>query len=105
MASSCVSRRESVDRRQGRRGVGLPLAEALKYTPEEPALIKRVEQIRTEKRAKVLAAQFARSEREVIARNWDKAIAALNEALEIAPGDESIQKKIRGGQRSQLMNA
>ena len=77
-------------------------AEALRYTPEEPALIKRVEQIRTEKRAKVLAAQFARSEREVIARNWDKAIAALNEALEIAPGDESIQKKIAEVKESQL---
>ena len=68
--------------------------EALKYTPEDPALIARVDQVRAEKKAKVLAAQIARSEKEANARNWDKAIAALNEALETSPGDESILKKI-----------
>ncbi len=77
-------------------------SEALKYTPEEPVLIERVEQVRTEKKAKVLAAQFARSEKEASSKNWDKAIAALNEALEIAPGDESILKKIADVKESQL---
>jgi tetratricopeptide (TPR) repeat protein/photosystem II stability/assembly factor-like uncharacterized protein len=68
--------------------------EALKYTPDDPSLIERVDQVRTEKKAKVLAAQIARSEKEVAARNWEKAIAALNEALETSPGDETILKKI-----------
>jgi tetratricopeptide (TPR) repeat protein/photosystem II stability/assembly factor-like uncharacterized protein len=76
-------------------------SEALKYTPEEPVLIKRVEQVRSEKKTKVLAAQFARVEREAMARNWDKAIAALNEALEISPSDESILKKIAEVKESQ----
>ena len=77
-------------------------SEALKYTPEEPVLIKRVEQIRSEKKAKVLASQFARAEREAIARNWDKAIAALDEALDTAPGDELVLKKIAEVKESQL---
>ncbi|MFZ5819816.1 MAG: tetratricopeptide repeat protein [Chloroflexota bacterium] len=68
--------------------------EALKYTPEDAALLARVEKVRAEKKAKVLAAQVARSEKEAAARNWDKAIDALNEALETAPGDQSILKKI-----------
>ena len=80
-------------------------SEALKYTPEEPVLIKRVEQIRSEKKAKVLASQFARAEREAIARNWDKAIAALDEALDTAPGDELVLKKIAEVKESQLMSA
>ncbi|MCJ7434948.1 MAG: AAA family ATPase, partial [Anaerolineales bacterium] len=44
--------------------------EALKYTPEDPDLIARVEGVRAEKKAKVLAAQLARSEKEANARNW-----------------------------------
>ncbi len=42
----------------------------------------------------MLAAQFARSEKEANARNWEKAIAALNEALETSPNDETILSKI-----------
>jgi photosystem II stability/assembly factor-like uncharacterized protein/tetratricopeptide (TPR) repeat protein len=69
-------------------------AEALKFTPEDPALIARVEKVRAEKKAKVLAAQVARSEKEANAGNWEKAIAALKEALAVSPADESILKKI-----------
>jgi len=69
-------------------------AEALNFTPEDPALIERVEKVRAEKKAKVLAAQIARSEKEAGAGNWDKAVAALNEALAVSPGDESIIKRI-----------
>lgn len=76
--------------------------EALKYTPEDAALLARVEKVRAEKKAKVLAAQVARSEKEAAARNWDKAIAALNEALETAPGDESILKKIEATKKKKL---
>jgi tetratricopeptide (TPR) repeat protein len=77
-------------------------AEALRFTPEDSALIERVEKVRAEKNAKVLAEQAARSEKEAAFGNWDKAIAALNEALEIAPGDESILKKIESIKAKQL---
>ena len=69
-------------------------AEALKYTPEEPTLIERVKNVREKKKAKVLAEQVARSEKEAASKNWDKAIAALNEALETSPQDESILQKM-----------
>jgi tetratricopeptide (TPR) repeat protein len=67
---------------------------SLTFTPEDLSLIKRVEEVTAEKKAKVLAEQIARSEKEAVARNWEKAIAALNEALEAFPNDESILKKI-----------
>jgi tetratricopeptide (TPR) repeat protein len=76
--------------------------EALKFTPEDPILITRVEKVRVEKNSKVLSAQIARSEKEVATRSWDKAIASLTEALEISPGDPSILKMIRGIKERQL---
>ena len=69
-------------------------SEALKFTPEDAALLVRVEKVRAEKKTRVLNAQFARSDKEAAARNWDKAILALNEALEIAPGETSILERI-----------
>jgi len=69
-------------------------AEALKCTPEDPALIERVEKVRAEKKAKVMAALLARSEKEAGAKNWEGAIKSLEEALSLAPDDASIQKKI-----------
>ena len=69
-------------------------AEALKFTPEDPALIERVEKVRAEKKAKVLAALLARSEKEAGAKNWEGAIKSLEEALSFEPDDASIQKKI-----------
>jgi formylglycine-generating enzyme required for sulfatase activity len=69
-------------------------AEALKYMPEDPGLIARVEKVRAEKKAKVLAALQARSEKEAGARNWEGAIKLLEEALPFAPDDSSIQKKL-----------
>ncbi len=69
-------------------------AEALKFTPEDPRLVKRLETVRAEKKAKVFAAQVARAEKEANARNWEKAILALNEALETSPQDRSILQKI-----------
>ncbi|MBE7435688.1 MAG: tetratricopeptide repeat protein [Anaerolineales bacterium] len=77
-------------------------AEALKFTPEDQALIARSEKVRAEKNAKVLADQISRSEKEAAARNWAKAVEALNAALEIAPGDASILKRIETINQSQL---
>ena len=76
-------------------------AEALNFTPEDPALIERVEKVRAEKKAKVLAAQIARSEKEAGAGNWDKAVATLNEALAVSPGDKSILERIESAKEQQ----
>lgn len=77
-------------------------AEALKFTPEDQALIARSEKVRAEKNAKVLAELMSRSEKEAAARNWAKAIEPLNAALEIAPADESILKRIQTINHNQL---
>jgi len=69
-------------------------AEALKFTPEDPILIARVEQVRAEKKAKVLAGLISRSEKEAAAKNWEGAIKLLEEALPLAPDDASIQERI-----------
>jgi tetratricopeptide (TPR) repeat protein/photosystem II stability/assembly factor-like uncharacterized protein len=69
-------------------------AEALKFTPEDPALIARVDAVRAEKKAKVLAALLAKSGKEAGAKNWEGAIKSLDEALSFAPEDMSIQKKL-----------
>lgn len=67
---------------------------SLTFTPEDLSLIKRVQEVTAEKKAKVLAEQIVRFEKEAAVRNWKKAIAVLNEALETSPEDESILKKI-----------
>ena len=69
-------------------------SEALGYTPEDAALLARVEKVRAEKKARVLAAQLARVDKEEAARNWDKALQILNESLEIAPGETSLLERI-----------
>jgi tetratricopeptide (TPR) repeat protein len=68
--------------------------EALKFTPEDPSLIERVNKVRAEKKAKVLAVLLARSEKEAAAKNWEGAIKSLKEALPLAPDDASIQRKL-----------
>ena len=69
-------------------------AESLRYRPEDPGLVARVEQIQAERKARVLASQFQRAEKECAARNWDKAIAILEEALEISPEADDVRRKI-----------
>ena len=68
--------------------------EALKYLPEDASLSARVKQVKAEKKGKVLDAQLARSAKEANARNWEKAIVALNEALAISPNDDAILRKL-----------
>jgi tetratricopeptide (TPR) repeat protein len=77
-------------------------AEALRFTPEDGSLIARAEKVRAEKKAKVLAALLARSEKEASAKSWEKSLAALSEALELAPQDESILAKIESVKARQL---
>ena len=76
--------------------------DALRYTPEDISLNARVEEVKAERKARVLAAQIARSEKEANLGNWEKALAALHEALQIAPEDESILKKIADLKERQL---
>ncbi len=77
-------------------------AEALRFTPEDQSLIERVEKVRAEKKAKVLAALLARSEKEAGAKSWERSLAALSEALELAPQDESILAKMESVKARQL---
>ncbi|NOH02495.1 MAG: hypothetical protein HND47_11340 [Chloroflexi bacterium] len=69
-------------------------AEALKHTPEDPALIARVDQVRVEKKARVTAALVSRSEKEAGAKNWEAAINSLEEASRLSPEDAHIQKRL-----------
>ncbi len=77
-------------------------SEALGYTPEDARLIDRVEKVREKKRAKVLAEQVVRAEKEIAARSWEDAIAALNEALETSSGDAGIRNQIELVKEQQL---
>ena len=69
-------------------------SEALKYSPEDPSLIKRVETVRAEKKAKVLASFITRADKESGSKNWDKAILYLNEAKVLSPQNQVILSKI-----------
>jgi tetratricopeptide (TPR) repeat protein len=69
-------------------------AEALTYTPEDSSLSARVDQVRAEKKAGILAALLARAEREAGAKDWQAVIRSLEEALPLSPADETIPKRI-----------
>ncbi len=69
-------------------------AEALKFTPEDEALSQRYEQAKVEKRTKVVASLLAKAEKEQSARNWDTALSILQNALEIDPQNEKVQKRL-----------
>ncbi|MBM3152971.1 MAG: tetratricopeptide repeat protein, partial [Chloroflexi bacterium] len=75
-------------------------ADALKYTPEDLALVERVEQVRVEKKGKILAALVANSEKEARALNWEAAIKLLEEAGELSPEDADIQNRLAGARQS-----
>jgi len=69
-------------------------SEALKFTPEDPTLAARYEQAKIEKRTKVLASLLLKAEKELSTRNWEGARSILNQADEIAPGNENVQKRL-----------
>lgn len=70
------------------------LREALHFTPEDQSLEARYATLRQEKGAKILAGLLARAERESAAKNWERAIDILEEALALAPEDETIQERL-----------
>jgi len=69
-------------------------AEALEYTPQDKALSMRLKKLQGEKEARILKEFVVRAEEELDAGKGEKAIETLNEALEIAPQEKSILKKI-----------
>ncbi|MEW6716985.1 MAG: tetratricopeptide repeat protein [Chloroflexota bacterium] len=69
--------------------------EALKFTPEDETLSKRYEQAKVERRAKVVASLLLKAEKEQSARNWDGALFILQNALEIDPQNEKVQKRLK----------
>ena len=70
------------------------LEEARGLFPDEPTIQTRIATAREEQRAARLAVAFARAEKEQSAKNWDQAVVALEEALQIAPDDPAIRAKI-----------
>ncbi|MBN1450818.1 MAG: tetratricopeptide repeat protein, partial [Anaerolineales bacterium] len=69
-------------------------AEALKFTPEDGNLSARYEQAKVEKRTKVLVSLLAKADKEQAVRNWESALKILENALEIAPGEEKVRTRI-----------
>jgi len=81
---------------------------ALGYTPEDERLEARHEEVRKEQRAKMLEELISRAARELAARSWNQGAALLEQALELAPEDESIRQrlaKLREQQREDQSHA
>lgn len=68
--------------------------DALKYTPEDEKLARRLEAVKAEKKAKIVAGQIARSEKEAAAKNWEAAVRTLEEASQLAPEDPDVKKRL-----------
>ena len=82
--------------------------EALKFTPEDEALVKRYEHALVQRRKKMVADLLAKAEKEQAARNWDGAISILNQAEKIDPANKTIQSRfsaIRAEQRQVQLDA
>ncbi|HLA78792.1 MAG TPA: BMP family ABC transporter substrate-binding protein, partial [Vicinamibacteria bacterium] len=75
--------------------------EAIGYTPEDQALEARHHEVREEKKARILTALRATASRETAARNWAKAIRALEQALELAPEDTGLIELLRQARTSE----
>lgn len=69
-------------------------SEALAYTPQDANLSTLLKKLESEKKAKLLEELFAKTDQALAAKNWEGAIAILNDALESEPQDESILKRI-----------
>ncbi|NQU29407.1 MAG: tetratricopeptide repeat protein, partial [Anaerolineae bacterium] len=69
-------------------------AEALGYTPDDENLSARYEQAKAEKRTKVVKSLLSRVDKEESAQRWESAIQILENAIEIAPDDEKVQKRL-----------
>ena len=68
--------------------------DALKFTPEDQKLVARYAQVRKERQARFLAALLTRAEKERAAKNYDRAIATLEDARDLAPDDTTLSNRI-----------
>ena len=68
--------------------------EALKFTPEDEALEARFAEVRDQHRSNIITDLMAKAKKEQSAKRWDQAITFLEEALELAPEDASLQEQL-----------
>ena len=69
-------------------------AVALKYTPEDPGLIARVDTIKAEKKTREVNQLLARSAREAENGYWEAAVTALEDAVRLAPEDSTLPERL-----------
>ena len=80
----------------------IALSEAQKYSLDDQNLASRLKKLQEGKRARLVNEQFARVEVEISTGKFDQAIAILNEALLVVPGEASLLKKIKDIEKQQL---
>jgi basic membrane protein A len=82
--------------------------EAIGYTPEDQVLETRYQGVREEQKAGILATLRAAAGRQASARNWEQAIRAVEQALELAPEDPGLSellRQIRASQRADRLQS
>ena len=75
-------------------------AEALKYTPEDLELAARYEDVLEGKKARVIASWLGKAERAEADQRWEDAIAAIEEALKIAPEDPELETRLAAARQA-----
>jgi photosystem II stability/assembly factor-like uncharacterized protein/tetratricopeptide (TPR) repeat protein len=73
--------------------------QALQFTPEDQGLEARFIEVQQQHRAQLIDGLRAKAEKARAEKRWDQAIAALEEALELAPDDSSLQQEIAAVQQ------
>jgi tetratricopeptide (TPR) repeat protein len=67
---------------------------ALAFTPEDPNLANRVQEIMAEKGNGVIASLVAKAGSAQASRDWESAVAALEDALLLTGGDQGLREKL-----------
>ncbi len=67
---------------------------ALEYTPEDEELSARYEEVLAQKKAEVIQEWLNKADRALNRQQWDTAVEAVENALEIDPEDESLQERL-----------
>jgi tetratricopeptide (TPR) repeat protein/photosystem II stability/assembly factor-like uncharacterized protein len=75
--------------------------QALQFTPEDQSLEARFVEVQQQHRSQLIDDFKAKAEKARTAKRWDQAIAALEEALELAPDDNSLQQEITAVQQAE----
>ncbi|MBS3751549.1 MAG: tetratricopeptide repeat protein, partial [Anaerolineales bacterium] len=67
---------------------------ALEYTPEDEELSARYEDVLAQKKAAVIREWLKKADRALNRQQWDAAVEAVENALEIDPENESLQRRL-----------